>query len=148
MSELVWLYYKFISDDVTQAVGTNFSVTLVSACRPNQPYGCEIKYVLTAVGSSNPLSITVTNDGFPTGNYTEYGVTLYYAYVINNQRAVIFNLTIVSNALPVTVHLRSQYQRDCAGTQSIAWLSFKGDVSISMDFLNDYHCWNPLTTRI
>lgn len=114
---------------MTRAVGTNFSVTLVSGCNEKELlYGCEIAYILSSAANSE-LKITVDIDkgNSVTGESAENDFTYYYAYTINKQKTVTFNLTIVSSAQPAVVHLSSQNQNNCARVQSIASVKFIGE---------------------
>lgn len=116
----------YITESVTQDVGTNFSVSLESACKENQHYGCEIAYILSAAKTTE--KITVIDEGHRvTGKRAGNVLTYYYAYVINNRRTVTFNLTIASSAQPVVVCLSSQYQLNCVQARSIASIQFKGE---------------------
>lgn len=109
---------------MTQAIGTNFSVTLISTCAKGK-YGCEITYVLSTSGRGQGIEKLRMLENEKTVNLT--GVTAEYSWKIVPQEYATYNVTLDSSAVPATVDISSQNVNGCDGTRHIAIINFTGE---------------------
>lgn len=109
---------------MTQAIGTNFSVTLISTCLKVSSRGCGIRYVLST-RPENRAKLPISENGETrNGTGSIDGITYKYAWAIVDAEYVTYNVTLNSS---FTVNLKSQYLHDCGSIVQIAFINFVGE---------------------
>lgn len=124
----------YFSENVSRALGSNFSVSLTSRCKSSKRYDCETGYTILSKNAGDKRSstnkiITVKKEMNMTKikQKPSTDVNIYYEYMKINTERVIFNLTLVSSGHPATVVLKTRYHaEDCSGLTEFGSVSFKG----------------------